>query len=84
MFGLGDRRRLMKVEWRRAKQAHETLAHRKAMLQRELVGASTALRGFDRKLRVAQLEHEIRALAPDLRQASARVHSLSIDLERMQ
>jgi hypothetical protein len=30
------------------------------------------------------LAHEIKSLSPDLREASARLHGLTIDLERMQ
>jgi hypothetical protein len=83
MLGRGDQKRLLKLELRKAKQAHEALASRKEHLQRELIAARTTLRGFDRRLRVAGIVHEIKALSPDLRTASARMHALTIDLERM-
>jgi hypothetical protein len=84
VLGPGDRQRMIKVELRKAKQQHDALLYRKTVLQQELITARSTLRGFDRRLRCTQLAHEIKSLSPDLREASARLHGLTIDLERMQ
>jgi hypothetical protein len=81
MLSLSDQKRVLSLELQRARGEHGALAHKKLVLQRQLIAASIEMKGHARQVRCAQLIKEIREIIPGIVAAGRRAHAIRLELD---